>query len=139
MWLALNKHVSVQILSGRCSLPYVRRHAVEDRPWDSESRRHHLRVAFVKAIDVLAHCRHRIVRAHLWYSVLRWRLRILSGHLGNRCIRQYRTETNAERNTVEITTFHAIVTLKFTAVVLISYWPLSGVTASGQACLRKQP
>ena len=46
-------------------------------------------------------------------------LRILSGHLGNRSIRQYRTETNAERNTVEITTFHVMSLLRLAAVVLL--------------------
>jgi hypothetical protein len=58
----------------------------------------------VERIDVLAHCRHRIVRAHLCYSVLRCRLRksfSLSGYLSNRCIRQDWTETTAERDTVE--------------------------------------
>jgi hypothetical protein len=82
-------------------LPAAWRIAACAMPWHSESRRHHLRVTFVERIDVLAHCRHRIVPAHLCYSVLRCRLRKSSGYLSNRCIRQYWTETTAERDTVE--------------------------------------
>ena len=103
-------------MSGCWPLPDVRGHAVKNRPRDSESRRHRLHVTLVEGIDVLAYCRHRVVRTHLCHSILRWRLReslCLSGCLSTHEILQHWTETNPERDPVEITTFHVIVTLYF--------------------------
>src|SRR5437879_2188606 len=64
MLLRFNRHIPEPILTGCWSLPCVRRHSVKNRARDSESRRHRLSVTFVKGIDVLAYCRHRICSCH---------------------------------------------------------------------------
>ena len=45
MLLTFDQHVSIPILSGRWPQPHVRCHAVKNRAWYSEHRRHPLAIA----------------------------------------------------------------------------------------------
>jgi hypothetical protein len=64
MLLTFDQNVSIPILCGCWPMLHMWCHAVKNEGRDSENRRHHLRVTFVEAVDVLVHGFHRIIRLH---------------------------------------------------------------------------